>query len=207
MTIIVGFDLDLTLVDSADGIAATYVAACRRVGAVISPADVRPLIGLPLEETMRHFVRPEAIGEAARVYRELYPSTGIPSAKPMPGAADAVAAVHKHAGQALVISAKLKSTADALLDHVGLVVDGVLGDRFGAAKGQALKERGAIAYIGDHPGDMEGARSAGVYAVGVTTGSHDAVALREAGADIVLHDLLDFPYWLDDFLADRPSTD
>jgi phosphoglycolate phosphatase len=197
---VVGFDLDLTLVDSADGIVATFVHACEGVGVDVSPDAMRPLIGLPLDETMRHFLPSEAIVDAVRLYREAYMSIGVPAAKNLPGAPAALAAVGRRGGRALVVTAKPESAARALLDHVGLAVDGVIGDRYGAAKGVALEEQGAIAHVGDHPGDMTGARSAGICAVGVTTGSHDAVALREAGADVVLPNLLDFPDWLDGFL-------
>ncbi len=37
---------------------------------------------------------------------------------------------------------------------------------------------------------------AGAVAVAVTTGSHDTAALLEAGADVVLSSLTDFPEWL-----------
>ncbi|MGH8827158.1 MAG: HAD family hydrolase, partial [Jiangellaceae bacterium] len=73
--------------------------------------------------------------------------------------------------------------------------------RYAEAKGKALRERGATTYVGDHPGDMRGAQVAGATAVGVTTGGHNALALREAGAEVVLADLLDFPFWLTDYLA------
>lgn len=205
MTIVVGFDLDLTLVDSADGIAATFVQACGDLGVDIAAADVRPMIGLPLEETMRHFVPAEFVAQAAQRYRELYPTVGVPAAKPMPGADETIAAVHRHDGRVLVITAKVESAAHALIGHVGLAVDDVSGDRYGAAKGQALREHNAIAHVGDHPGDMAGAQAAGTLAVGVTTGSHSASALRAAGADVVLPDLLGFPDWLDDLVRQRSS--
>jgi hypothetical protein len=37
-------------------------------------------------------------------------------------------------------------------------------------------------YVGDHIGDMRGARTASAYAVGVTSGPCDAPQLRAAGA-------------------------
>ncbi|WP_166347103.1 HAD family hydrolase [Phytoactinopolyspora limicola] len=201
MSFVVGFDLDLTLVDSADGITASYVEAARRVGAHIDPAELRPLIGLPLPETMARFVPANSIQAAVDHYREVYPRLGVPASKLLPGAADAVSAVTAKGGRVVVVSAKLAAAVRLVLDHVGLSVAAVVGERFAETKGDALREYGAAAHVGDHPGDMIGARAAGAYAVGVTTGSHDDVALREAGADVVFPDLLDFPYWLDDFVA------
>lgn len=204
MPLTIGFDLDLTLVDSADGIMASMTEAFQQVGVTIDPQQLMPMIGLPLDVTIRTFVPEEHVDEARRIYRDLYLTVGIPGTKPMPGAAEAVDAIHAHHGSVLVVSAKIESAVRAVLAHVGLPVDDVVGERFAETKGTALQERGADVYVGDHPGDMVGARTAGAYAIGVTTGTHDALALREAGADVVFSDLLDFPYWLDDYVG-NPS--
>lgn len=207
MSLVVGFDLDLTLVDSAEGITASYVEAARRVGVDIDPNELLPLIGLPLPETMARFVPAESVSLAVHTYRELFPTLSLPTSKLLPGAQDAVDAVHRRGGQVVVISAKIEPQVRDVLHHVGLVVDDVVGERSAETKGDVLREYGAVGHVGDHPGDMIGARSAGVYAVGITTGAHDALALREAGADVVFTDLLDFPYWFDDFLASREASE
>lgn len=199
--LVIGFDLDLTLVDSADGITATLAEAGRRIGVTVEPERVHPLHGLPLEDILRQFADESRVGEMKALYRALYPDIGVPATKILPGARESVDAIHDHRGLVLVVSAKIESGVRAVLDHVGLAVDDVVGERFAETKGEALRERGADVYVGDHPGDMIGARAAGAYAIGVTTGSHDALALREAGADVVFSDLLDFPYWLDDFVG------
>lgn len=201
MSLVIGFDLDLTLADSADGITATLVEAGRQVGAIIGPRELDSFLGLPLEEVLAHFVAEDKIPEAKALYRALYPEIGLPGTKILPGASGAVDAVHHHRGRVIVISAKVETTARALLNHLGLSVDDVVGERYAETKGAVLRERGADVFVGDHPGDMIGARSAGTYAMGVTTGHHDDVALRRAGADVVFSDLLDFPYWLDDFVG------
>lgn len=201
MSLVVGFDLDLTLVDSADGIIATYVTAGRRLGVEVDPEVVRPHIGLPLEDGSARVVPAELVDDMVRTYREIFPAIGVPGTKLLPGAAEAVAAVQEHGGRAIVVSAKIEPAVRMVLDHVGLDVDEVVGGRFADTKGEALRERGARVYVGDHPGDMRGAQVAGATAVGVTTGGHDALALREAGAAVILADLLDFPFWLADFLA------
>ncbi|WP_211658356.1 HAD family hydrolase [Phytoactinopolyspora halophila] len=207
MHLVVGFDLDLTLVDSADGITASFVEAARRVDVTIDPDELRPLVGLPLPDTMARFVPRESLPTAIAAYREVYPSLGVPASKLLPGAAEAIAAVTAHGGRVIVISAKIASAVRQVLEHVGLEAHDVVGERFAETKGDALREHGAVIHVGDHPGDMIGARSADVCAVGVTTGGHDAVALREAGADVVFTDLLDFPYWLDDFIAARDTNE
>jgi phosphoglycolate phosphatase len=201
MTLVVGFDLDLTLVDSADGIVATFQATARENGLEVDSEAIRELIGISLQDTVAALMPGVDVDAAVDRYRALYPELGVPPTKLLPGAQDAVAAVHKLGGRVVVVSAKFEPAVRRALDHVGLEVDDVVGDLYGEAKGAALLERNASAHVGDHPGDMIGARTAGATAVGVTTGSHDALALREAGADVVFADLLDFPFWLNDAYA------
>lgn len=200
---VVGFDLDLTLVDTADAILATFREAARRLDVEVDPVTVWRQIGRPLEENWAVLVPPAQVAEGVRLYRELAPEVGVPLTTLEPGALDAVAAVRAHSGKTVVVSAKAENLVHATLQQVGLDVDGVVGDVYGAAKGSVLAEWGAAVHVGDHPGDMEGARAAGAVAVGVTTGSHDAAALRSAGADVVLGDLSAFPEWLDGLVLDR----
>ena len=192
----VGFDLDLTLVDSADGIVATFLATARRLGQVVDAEDLRATIGIPLETACALHL-PEVAEEAVRIYRELYPTTGVAGTRLLPGARAALDAVHERGDLVAVVTAKIESAARLLLEHVDLAVDVIAADRYAEGKGLALVELGAWALVGDHPGDMIGARTAGVVAVGVTSGSHDADALRAAGADVVLETLEDFPDWLE----------
>ena len=199
--LVIGFDLDLTLVDSADGITASLAEAGRRIGVEVDPERLEPLLGLPLEDTLRHFVDETRVEELKGLYRALYPSIGVPATKLLPGAKEAVEAIHDFRGRVVVVSAKIESAVREVLDHVGLAADDVYGERFAETKGAVLRELGADVFVGDHPGDMIGARWAGAYAMGVTTGPHDSVALREAGADVVFSDLLDVPYWLADFVG------
>ncbi|MGH8776530.1 MAG: ATP-dependent sacrificial sulfur transferase LarE [Jiangellaceae bacterium] len=195
---VVGFDLDLTLVDSADGIVATFVETARRLDVTVDPAAVQRLIGVPLEATCEALLPADVAASAVELYRELYPTLGVPGTTLLPGAAEAVDAVRAHGGRAVVVSAKIERAVRAVLDHVTLDVDEAVGGLYAEAKGEALRAVGAVAHVGDHPADMIGARAAHAAAVGVTTGFHDAAALQSAGADVVLADLRDFPRWLDE---------
>lgn len=56
-------------------------------------------------------------------------------------------------------------------------------------------------YVGDHTGDVRGARTAEALSVAVTTGPCDADELRAAGADVILQNLTEFPAWLDAYRA------
>ena len=204
---VVGFDLDLTLVDSADGIVATFVETGRRLGVTVDAEGVRATIGVPLEAAMARFLPAHLAEDGVRIYRALYPTMGVSATTLLPGAVEAVAAVHAHGGRVVVVSAKIQSAVEAVLEHVGLDADEAIGDLYAEAKGDALRAQGAVAHVGDHPADMIGAATAGVLGVGVMTGWHDATVLRAAGADHVLADLRDFPHWLDEYvLQSRLAT-
>jgi len=133
------------------------------------------------------------VESAVQIYRELYPAYAITPAVPLPGAVDAVAAVRARGGRVVVVTAKLGRLARLHLDHLGLVVDEVVGDLFAEEKATALVEHGARLYVGDHVADMVAARRAGVPGVAVATGPCTAAELQAAGAALVLDDLTGFP--------------
>jgi phosphoglycolate phosphatase len=206
-TPIVGFDLDMTLVDSAAGIATTMQAALAEVGRSITAEQVWPLVGVPMEATLEQVAPGVDVRAITLRYRQLYPTHGIAPITLLPGAGEAIDAVHAAGGRVLVVSAKVAPAVRAVLQHVGLgraphQVDEVVGGLFAQQKGGALRALGAQVYVGDHPGDIAAARVAGAVAVSVATGPYSAAQLAEAGADVVLDDLRAFPEWLIDFRAD-----
>jgi phosphoglycolate phosphatase len=112
----------------------------------------------------------------------------------------ALQAVHEQGGRAIVVTAKLGKHAVQHLAELGLRADEVIGELWSTAKGTALAEHGAEIYVGDHLGDITGARAADALAVGVATGPIAADDLAAAGADVVLPDLTQVPAWLDTYL-------
>jgi phosphoglycolate phosphatase len=191
----VGFDLDMTLIDSRPGIAATYRAVSVRTGVYIDVDAVVSRLGPPLAHEMANWFPPERIDEAMALYRSLYPGDAIAPTLPLPGAAEALAAVRAAGGRVIVVTAKRVALARLHLDHLDLRVDVLVGDAWADGKATALREYGAGVYVGDHIADMAAARTAGTVGVGVTTGPCDADALRSAGATAVLPDLRAFPAW------------
>jgi phosphoglycolate phosphatase len=203
--LVVGFDLDMTLVDSADGIVECIVYACSLHGVTVDPAEVHPTVGWPLDLVFPRWVPdvdPEILMAA---YRERYVTHVIPFTKVLPGARAAIAAVHDRGGRVLVISAKRGDHVEAVLAAGGLPADLVVGSRFAEAKGATLLEEGAWAYIGDHTGDVVAARHAGALAVAVSTGPTPAEELWAAGADVVLPGIGGFPDWLHEALGRYPD--
>jgi phosphoglycolate phosphatase len=199
--LVVGFDLDMTLVDSRPGIEATLRVLGDELGVIIDTALVVSRLGPTLESEMTNWVAADQIGAVSDRFRELYVEHGVPGTWLLPGASDAIGAVRAVGGRSIVVTAKYEPNAKACLAHVGLDVDAVIGWRYGPQKGETLVEHRASVYVGDTPSDMVGAHTAGAVAVGVPTGPHDADELRAAGADVLLDSLEQFAAWLREYTA------
>ncbi|MCP9944268.1 haloacid dehalogenase-like hydrolase [Streptomyces somaliensis] len=195
MPLTVGFDLDMTLIDSRPGIHATYREFSARTGVWIDADLVVSRLGPPLEHELANWFPEERVVEMAAAYREIYPAHAIEPTLALPGAKEAIQAVREAGGRTVVVTAKNEPHAELHLRHLGMEPDAVIGWLWAEAKAEALREHGASVYVGDHLGDIRGARAAGALAVSVATGPYDEEALREAGADVVLADLTAFPAW------------
>ncbi len=191
----VGFDLDMTLIDPRAGVAATLAAVSERTGVYVDGELVASRLGPPLEVELAHWFPADDVPVAADLYRALYPAYAVPVTTALPGAVEAVALVRASGARAVVVTAKQHALAVASLDHIGVTADAVVGWRWGPAKGETLREYGATAYVGDHTADVDGARAAGAVSVAVASGPCSADELRAYGADVVLADLGEFPAW------------
>ncbi|MDQ0950640.1 phosphoglycolate phosphatase [Streptomyces phaeochromogenes] len=192
----VGFDLDMTLIDSRPGIHACYQALSVRTGTYIDADLAITRLGPPLAEELVNWFPAEQVEAMADVYREMYPTHAIATTPAMAGAREAIAAVREAGGRAIVVTAKYEPNAKLHLSHLGIEPDAVIGGLWAEGKAEALREYDAGIYVGDHTGDVRGARTANALSVAVATGPCDAEELREAGADVVLKDLTEFPDWL-----------
>ncbi|MEV0223701.1 haloacid dehalogenase-like hydrolase [Streptomyces sp. NPDC050704] len=192
----VGFDLDMTLIDSRPGIHACYQALSARTGTYIDADLAISRLGPPLADELVNWFPADRVAAMADVYREMYPTHAIAATPAMAGAREAIAAVRAAGGRAIVVTAKYEPNAKLHLEHLGIDADAVIGDLWAEQKAQALREHDATVYVGDHTGDVRGARAANALSVAVATGPCDAEELREAGADVILRDLLEFPAWL-----------
>ncbi|MGW1745598.1 HAD family hydrolase [Streptomyces sp. NPDC002092] len=194
----VGFDLDMTLIDSRPGIHACYLALSERTGTYIDADLAITRLGPPLAEELINWFPQEQVAEMADLYRSMYPAIAIAATPALPGAREAIAAVQAAGGRAIVVTAKYEPNAKLHLEHLGIHPDEVVGDLWAEQKAEALREHGAGIYVGDHTGDVRGARKADALSVAVATGPCSAEELSTAGADVVLADLTEFPGWLAD---------
>jgi phosphoglycolate phosphatase len=197
----VGFDLDMTLIDPRAGMVEVFDVLAGESGLPLDGQAFVSRLGPPLaQEFARYGLDDPTITRLVARYRELTPSLVIPRTVSLPGAVEAVRAVTDRGGRAVVVTAKLGIHAAAHLEALGITVSAVVGELWSTGKAAALQEYGAEVYVGDHLGDITGARAADALAVGVATGPISAEDLRSAGADVVLTDLTEFPAWLESYL-------
>ena len=110
-TVVVGFDLDLTLVDSRERIMTSYLRALHDVGDPVTREDLEPHLGIPLTHTIAA-VAPAVDADAlVLLYRHYYDQASAPSTDPMPGALAAVRALRAVGGRTVVVSAKFTPAA------------------------------------------------------------------------------------------------
>lgn len=197
MDLVVGFDLDMTLVDSRPSVVAVAEVLSREEGVPIDGHLWASRLGPPLEQELAHWVPAADIERVAGRYRALMAEIGVACSVLLPGAREAIEAVRRAGGRVVIVTAKQDVLARQTLELFGLEVDEVVGWVWREAKGTALLERGASVYVGDHPHDVAGARLAGAVSYGVRTGGSEPV-----GADVLAEDLTGFPDWFADHLLE-----
>jgi len=191
----VGFDLDMTLIDSRPAILASFAGLGRDTGTAIDLAAVDRRLGLKLEDELAFWYPPDQRAAAAALYRRRYVRLAGQMTTSLPGAHEALAAVRAAGERVVIITAKHAVSVEPSLRAVGLEADEVFTFVHGPEKAAVLNRISAAAYVGDSPPDMAAAVQAGVRAVGVATGSFSADDLTRAGAEVVLGSLTDFPAW------------
>jgi phosphoglycolate phosphatase len=199
----VGFDLDLTLINSRPAIMAAWQAVIAETGVDIDLAQVDGRMGVKLEDEIAFWFSAPEQARAADCYRRHYVRLAPAMTTLLPGAADALAAVRAAGERAVIVTAKHPVSVQPSLVAVGLLADEVFTHVHGPEKAAVLARLGAAAYVGDTPADMSAARDARAAAVGVPTGSFGAAQLRDSGADVVLGSLGEFPSWYAGFRNPR----
>src|SRR5215469_17685109 len=198
----VGFDLDLTLINSRAAIMAAWSAVSADLGVAIDLDEVDQRMGIKLEDEVGYWFPADGQQEAADSYRRHYVRLAPTMTFPLPGAAEALVAVRRAGERAVIVTAKHQISVQPSLAAVGLRADEVFTHVHGPEKAAVLARLGAAMYVGDTPADMAAGQSAGALAVGVPTGSFTSEDLRAAGAAVVLGSLADFPSWYAGFRDD-----
>src|SRR3954454_5392800 len=198
--LVVGFDLDMTLIDTAPGFGDVLRALGSELGVDFPVEEMTARLGPPLDLLLAPYLEADAIAAAGDRFRALYPDHAIASVPVLAGAHDALAAVRRHGGRVVVVTGKFPDNARLHVEHLGLDVDHLEGWVWGVGKAAALRREGASIYVGDHVHDVEGALAAGALSVSVLSGACTRQELEAAGTHVVLASLADFPAWFEEHL-------
>ena len=187
------FDLCGTLVDSLPDIIASFQYALTSLGLPTpSDAEVRALVGHPLEEMYAHFAPEQAVTLCA-IYREHYPRNFVNRSRPFPGVVEMLGSLRERGYRLAVATTKRTDMARRFVEALGLMpaVDYVQGtDGFPHKPAPDVIHRALAALgteglwmVGDTTHDMLAGRAAGLRTYGVTWGNHDAGLLATAAPD------------------------
>ena len=217
------FDCDGTLVDSQSSIIHAMHAACDHHDfARPSDNDVRRVVGLPLEIAIQHLL-PGVTDTYALDISESYKSafrdlrqTGEVCEPLFPGVESVMDRLDDAGWLMGVATGKAMRGLKNTLEHHGLMDRFVTLQTADLAQGKPhpdmmLKAMAATGVepsrsvmIGDTTFDVEMAKNAGVKAIGVAWGYHEADELMDAGAALVVHTAEDLAAALfDDMETDR----
>lgn len=199
--LVVGFDLDMTLIDTGPGVAATLDALAAELGVVFPSEELAAALGPPLDQMLAPHLPASDLAAATDRFRAIYPDHAIRATPHLAGAPEALAAVRRRGGRILLVTGKFTPNAQLHVDHLGLDVDLVTGNVWGEGKAAVLREEGASIYVGDHVHDVAGALAAGALSVSVLTGGSTREDLDAAGTHVLLENLTEFPSWLDEHLG------
>jgi len=210
-TELVVFDLDGTLVDSRNDIAASMNAALEAVGAPMrADEELHPHIGRPLHTMFEELLPADSSGrveDCCEVYRAHYFDNCSRRSNVYPGVLDCLEALSR----VPLAIATTKRTFQAvrvaelmgLAPHFELVhgTDGIPYKPDPAVLNQVLEQLGKLAagswMVGDTVHDLRAGRAAGMRTCAVTYGIGDREDLAAEHPDLLLDSLADLPLRLD----------
>jgi phosphoglycolate phosphatase len=194
--VIVLFDLDGTISDSAPGILAALRQAFTEHG--LAPLDERTertLLGPPFYESLPPIVGDDQLWPVIESYRANYATTMYDSA-PYAGMPELLTALHDAGHRLAVATSKPEPYAVPIVEHLGVagLFETIGGDEpDGSLRTKALvidkvlrrlgnPEPRAVLMVGDRSHDVIGARAHGIDCVGVGWGYAAPGELEHAGA-------------------------
>lgn len=196
------FDLDGTIMDSGPGIMKSVQYALDHFGYKDEPEEkLRKFVGPSLMDSFTQFYGMDAADAecAVALYREVYPTKGIFDAVPYDGIEDVFRAIHDSGRRLVLVTSKPHIYAERILEHFGFSAyfcfqtgpelndhDSRKARLINRAVAALQLDKAECVMIGDRHFDIEGAKEAGVDALGVSYGYGDRAEITAAGAECIV---------------------
>ena len=197
------FDLDGTLLNTLDDLAASTAHAMRQMGlAPVTRDQVRQFVGsgarVLCERCLGEGAAEADVDRLQALFQAHYKEHLHDVTVPYPGVMDMLEALRALGVKRGVVSNKFSAATQAVCDlYFGDLIDVVVGEGPGVRKKPApdsllavMEQLGVTpeecAMVGDSPQDILAAKAAGCLAVGVTWGFRSREQLEEAGADVIV---------------------
>ena len=196
------FDLDGTLTDPFEGIAASICHAMKSLGhEPPSESELKSAIGPPLRQSFGKFLHTDdtdRMAEALRLYRERYSVTGLFENRVYPGVLEMLESLKLAGMRLFVATSKPSPFARRIVDRFDMAsyFQGVHGAELNGAlesKNDLLRflldteglEARRTVMVGDRSHDMVGAKANKVCGVGVMWGYGSREELLDSAADVI----------------------
>ncbi|MBU8899021.1 haloacid dehalogenase [Corallococcus sp. H22C18031201] len=195
------FDLDGTLVDSLPDIIDSFLHSFTHLG-LQSPshAEVRALIGHPLDAMYARFAPADRVDALCVTYREHYPRNFHRRSRPFAGVTEVLQVLRERGYLLSVATTKRSDMAHRFVEAMGLSpllhhVQGTDGFPHKPApdvihRALAALGTGGLWMVGDTSLDLGAGRAAGLRTYAVTWGTHSVEELTAAGPDELQPNLL-----------------
>lgn len=202
------FDLDGTLTNPKQGITKSVAYALSKFDIHVSNLDdLCVFIGPPLLDSFMEYYHmgKEDAEKAITYYREYFSVTGLFENEVYVGIRELLCTLQKQGKKCYVATSKPEPFAKQIIEHFGL--ESYFEDICGATMdGSRSKKGDVIAYalkkhdihkedaimVGDRKHDILGAKENGLPCIAVLYGYGNRKEFEEAGADVIIEDMLSF---------------
>ena len=197
------FDLDGTLVDSAEGIETTFLHTFKQLGVPAPDKEtLRTFIGPPLEVTFANHVPKELQSKAVELYRTYYKETGQQQTYLYPSIKELLHQLKGLGYHLFITPSKKQEVSHEIAHSLGIsdYFEGIYGSIPGSMHKADIIQRVMTDYqippaeaciIGDTKFDIIGGKNIGIHTIAVSWGFAPLDQLKEETPDIIIDSPLD----------------
>lgn len=187
----IGFDLDMTLIDSSRSIKNSLIKVLFDEDIEFQSDLIDKSIGLPVKELLKKWVG-DSHARAYNNYKETYQTLGYKSSECLPGAVELLNQLFNQGYNVYIITAKNHKSAKIQLDYFNFKYTDIFGEVFGLEKSKVMKQTNCVEYVGDHIEDFKAASECGINFLGVSSNPHHNLKQYSGGRFPIMNTLNEF---------------